>query len=151
MPSTLWTGTDYVCDVVARQTRHMKFRKIVDAVHHIRVLLNDVRQGLGIVDSWLDNFAMRSFTSASVFDDTLPLSDGVFDRGRFFIGNEFAPRRRHGGPAIPCPMDSACATLESPRQQQAHHRSASRLCATLPHAGVQQSAFSVRQFWGSEL
>ena len=59
MPSTLWTGTDYVCDVVARQTRHMKFRKIVDAVHHIRVLLNDVRQGLGINECDRQLFAER--------------------------------------------------------------------------------------------
>jgi hypothetical protein len=30
---------------------------------------------------WLDNFAMRSFTNASVFDDTLPLSDGLMEIG----------------------------------------------------------------------
>ncbi len=30
---------------------------------------------------WLDNFAMRNFTNASVFDDTLPLSDGVMEIG----------------------------------------------------------------------
>jgi hypothetical protein len=30
---------------------------------------------------WLDNFAMRGFTNASVFDDTLPLSDGVMEIG----------------------------------------------------------------------
>jgi hypothetical protein len=30
---------------------------------------------------WLDNFAMRSFTNASVFDDTLPLTDGVMEIG----------------------------------------------------------------------
>jgi hypothetical protein len=30
---------------------------------------------------WLDNFAMRNFTNASVFDDTLPLSDGVMEVG----------------------------------------------------------------------
>jgi hypothetical protein len=30
---------------------------------------------------WLDNFSMRSFTNASVFDDTLPLSDGLMEIG----------------------------------------------------------------------
>ena len=30
---------------------------------------------------WLDSFSMRSFTNASVFDDTLPLSDGMMEIG----------------------------------------------------------------------
>ncbi len=30
---------------------------------------------------WLDSFAMRNFTNASVFDDTLPLGDGVMEIG----------------------------------------------------------------------
>lgn len=30
---------------------------------------------------WLDNFAMRNFTNATVFDDTLPLFDGVMEVG----------------------------------------------------------------------
>jgi hypothetical protein len=30
---------------------------------------------------WLDNFAMRNFTNASVFDDTLPLGDGSMEIG----------------------------------------------------------------------
>ena len=30
---------------------------------------------------WLDSFSMRSFTNASVFDDTLPVSDGVIEVG----------------------------------------------------------------------
>ena len=30
---------------------------------------------------WLDNFSMRSFTNASVFDDTLPISDGRMEVG----------------------------------------------------------------------
>jgi hypothetical protein len=30
---------------------------------------------------WLDNFAMRNFTNATVFDDTLPLSDGELEIG----------------------------------------------------------------------
>jgi hypothetical protein len=31
---------------------------------------------------WLDSFSMRSFTNASVFDDTLPVSDGQMEIGR---------------------------------------------------------------------
>ena len=31
---------------------------------------------------WLDNFSMRSFTNASVFDDTLPVADGQMEIGR---------------------------------------------------------------------
>lgn len=30
---------------------------------------------------WLDNFAMRNFTNASEFDDTLPVSDGLIEIG----------------------------------------------------------------------
>lgn len=30
---------------------------------------------------WLDNFSMRNFTNASVFDDTLPVADGVMEIG----------------------------------------------------------------------
>lgn len=31
---------------------------------------------------WLDSFSMRNFTNATVFDDTLPVSDGVMEIGR---------------------------------------------------------------------
>ncbi len=30
---------------------------------------------------WLDSFSMRNFTNASVFDETLPVSDGVMEIG----------------------------------------------------------------------
>jgi len=30
---------------------------------------------------WLDSFAMRSFTNDQVFDDTLPVSDGIIEVG----------------------------------------------------------------------
>ena len=30
---------------------------------------------------WIDNFAMRSFTADAVFDDTLPVADGVLEVG----------------------------------------------------------------------
>lgn len=34
---------------------------------------------------WMDSFAMRNFTNAKAFDDTLPVSDGVME-----IGNNIA-------------------------------------------------------------
>ena len=30
---------------------------------------------------WLDSFSMRNFTNASVFDDTLPVADGLMEIG----------------------------------------------------------------------
>ncbi|MBA3915088.1 MAG: hypothetical protein H0X25_14815 [Acidobacteriales bacterium] len=30
---------------------------------------------------WLDSFSMRNFTNASVFDDTIPVHDGVMEIG----------------------------------------------------------------------
>jgi hypothetical protein len=30
---------------------------------------------------WLDSFAMRNFTNDAVFDDTLPVADGVMEIG----------------------------------------------------------------------
>ena len=31
---------------------------------------------------WLDSFSMRNFTNASMFDDTLPVADGVMEIGQ---------------------------------------------------------------------
>lgn len=30
---------------------------------------------------WLDNFSMRNFTNDSIFDDTLPVADGLLEIG----------------------------------------------------------------------
>jgi hypothetical protein len=30
---------------------------------------------------WMDSFSMRNFTNASVFDDTLPVTDGLLEIG----------------------------------------------------------------------
>jgi hypothetical protein len=30
---------------------------------------------------WIDNFAMRNFTNDTIFDDTLPVADGVLEAG----------------------------------------------------------------------
>jgi len=37
---------------------------------------------------WLDSFSMRSFTNFSVFDDTLPVSDGLLEIGSSVPLNE---------------------------------------------------------------
>ncbi len=31
---------------------------------------------------WLDSFAMRNFTNSPIFDDTLPVGDGLIEIGR---------------------------------------------------------------------
>ena len=31
---------------------------------------------------WIDNFAMRNFTNDVVFDDTLPVADGLLEAGK---------------------------------------------------------------------
>ena len=31
--------------------------------------------------AWIDNFAMRNFTNDAIFDDTLPVGDGVLEVG----------------------------------------------------------------------
>lgn len=30
---------------------------------------------------WIDSFAMRNFTNDAIFDDTLPLADGLLEAG----------------------------------------------------------------------
>jgi hypothetical protein len=30
---------------------------------------------------WMDSFSMRNFTNATVFDDTLPMADGIMEIG----------------------------------------------------------------------
>jgi hypothetical protein len=31
--------------------------------------------------AWIDNFAMRNFTNDAIFDDTLPIADGLLEIG----------------------------------------------------------------------
>jgi hypothetical protein len=47
----------------------------------IRVEYEDNHQKRPCPLKWLDNFAMRNFTNASVFDDTLPVADGQMEIG----------------------------------------------------------------------
>jgi hypothetical protein len=47
----------------------------------IRVEYRDQGQLQPCPLKWLDNFSMRNFTNATVFDDTLPVSDGSMEIG----------------------------------------------------------------------
>jgi hypothetical protein len=40
--------------------------------------------------AWIDNFAMRNFTNDAVFDDTLPVADGLME-----VGNRVPLERLH--------------------------------------------------------
>jgi len=44
-----------------------------------RIDASGARQACPI--GWIDNFAMRNFTNDPVFDDTLPIADGVLEAG----------------------------------------------------------------------
>jgi hypothetical protein len=44
-----------------------------------RIDTSGVRQACPI--RWIDNFAMRNFTNDAMFDDTLPINDGVLEAG----------------------------------------------------------------------
>jgi hypothetical protein len=47
----------------------------------IRVTFEDHGQQHAAPLKWLDNFAMRNFTNDPIFDDTLPLADGLIEVG----------------------------------------------------------------------
>jgi hypothetical protein len=47
----------------------------------IRVEFEENGQRQAAPIKWLDSFAMRSFTNDQVFDDTLPVGDGVIEIG----------------------------------------------------------------------
>lgn len=48
----------------------------------IRVEYEQNGQRLPCPIKWLDNFSMRSFTNATVFDDALPIADGLMEIGK---------------------------------------------------------------------
>lgn len=56
----------------------------------IRVEYEDHGQLLACPLKWLDDFSMRNFTNASLFDDTLPVADG-----RMEIGAKVPLKRLH--------------------------------------------------------
>jgi hypothetical protein len=47
----------------------------------IRVEYEDRGHQVACPLKWLDNFSMRNFTNATVFDDTLPVADGLMEVG----------------------------------------------------------------------
>ena len=47
----------------------------------VRVEYEDNGKALPCPLKWLDSFSMRNFTNASVFDDTLPVADGLIEIG----------------------------------------------------------------------
>jgi hypothetical protein len=47
----------------------------------VRVLYEDGGERRPCPLKWLDNFAMRNFTNDPIFDDTLPIGDGVMEVG----------------------------------------------------------------------
>jgi hypothetical protein len=49
--------------------------------HKLRVEYENQGQWQAAPLKWLDNFAMRSFTNDPIFDDTLPVSDGLLEVG----------------------------------------------------------------------
>jgi hypothetical protein len=48
---------------------------------YIRIEYDDNGQRRPCPIKWLDNFAMRNFTNDPIFDDTLPVSDGLMEVG----------------------------------------------------------------------
>jgi hypothetical protein len=48
----------------------------------LRILRLDLNGGPHLCPiAWIDNFAMRNFTNDAVFDDTLPVGDGLLEAG----------------------------------------------------------------------
>ena len=47
----------------------------------VEYILQDQSQKRPCPLKWMDNFAMRNFTNASIFDDTLPIADGQMEIG----------------------------------------------------------------------
>ena len=49
--------------------------------HRIRVEYEQAGRRQPCPLKWLDSFSMRNFTNASIFDDTLPVADGLMEIG----------------------------------------------------------------------
>lgn len=47
--------------------------------------------------AWIDNFAMRNFTNDAIFDDTLPVADGLLEAGHRVPLDRLQPAMENGG------------------------------------------------------
>jgi hypothetical protein len=43
--------------------------------------LNAAGESFACPIAWIDNFSMRNFTNDAIFDDTLPIADGLLEAG----------------------------------------------------------------------
>jgi hypothetical protein len=63
------------------ETQIIKFHTVVMFARKIRVEYEEEGQRHPAPLKWLDSFSMRSFTNDPVFDDTLPVGDGLLEIG----------------------------------------------------------------------
>jgi len=69
---------------------------------------------------WIDNFAMRNFTNDAIFDDTLPVADGVLE-----VGNRV-------------PLERLRTNMEDWFRRKGYLVASDRLRITEPAAGDEQ-------------
>ena len=69
---------------------------------------------------WIDNFAMRNFTNDAIFDDTLPIADGLLE-----VGNRV-------------PLDRLRTNMEDWFRRKSYLAPSDRLRITEPAAGNEQ-------------
>lgn len=69
---------------------------------------------------WIDNFAMRNFTNDAIFDDTLPVADGLLE-----VGNRV-------------PLDRLRANMEDWFRRKSYLAPGDCLRVTEPAAGHEQ-------------
>jgi len=69
---------------------------------------------------WIDNFAMRNFTNDAIFDDTLPIADGLLE-----VGNRV-------------PLDRLRTNMEDWFRRKSYLAPGDRLRITEPAAGNEQ-------------
>jgi hypothetical protein len=80
-----WSRGDYGCEATVSSGYFFLHRLWLNRfmfARKIRVEYGENGQKLPCPIKWLDSFSMRSFTNASVFDDTLPVSDGLVEIGK---------------------------------------------------------------------
>jgi hypothetical protein len=70
---------------------------------------------------WIDNFAMRNFTNDAIFDDTLPIGDGLLE-----VGNRV-------------PLERLRTSMEDWFRRKSYLAPGDRLRITEPAAGHEQA------------